>query len=81
MPFSIDDQIWDYIQTRDHLERQIAFLEGSGRIHPAGATEAQKIAATAAWLDKLRGFLSDYNTIIADLRQQKLRASPPRRQP
>ena len=76
MPLSIAEQIWDYVQTRDHLERQIAFLEGGGRIYPEKATDAQAMAATAAWLAKLRQFLTDYETIIADLRLQKLSTTP-----
>lgn len=69
MPVTVDDLIADYDLARGHLRRQIVFLEEGGRIAPAGATEQQVVAATSAWLAKLKKFAIEYDEIIADLRR------------
>ena len=69
----IDDLIAHYVKVNETIARQISFIEGGGRITPAGANPEQAADATADWLERLMKFHAEYEAIISELHRQAAR--------
>jgi hypothetical protein len=66
--------ITNYVKLNETIAGQISFIEGGGKIVPAGANREQAADATTDWLETLMKYHAECEVKISELQRQGARS-------